>query len=295
MEQSRETTVLFASIIGGPGLYAKFGDKGGHEAIERCHMRLGKAAESAGARMLQANEARIMVLAATPDAAADAASAMHIAIEKLPRTAEIKLAAGIGFHFGPVIQKGDELFGDTVNLAARLTELAGAGQIITTEWTGKLLSPLYRAWMRTLDKSQLKGRTEEVGLCELVWRPDDITAVVRNRPEGEKPAANPVLHLSYRGKTVTRRREKEAVTIGRGEDCGLVVQDEQASRHHCTVERRRDKFVVVDVSTNGTYVTIDGSPEVGLDREELMLSRKGWITLGQPRAKSQEVVEFTIE
>lgn len=294
MEQSRETTVLFAAVIGGQALYDKAGDKLAHEVLERCHMRLGRAVDSCGARMLAAKEQKLMVLAATPDAAADAASAMHLAMEKLPKTADVKLAAGIGFHFGPVIQKGDEVFGDTVNLAARLVELAGAGQIITTEWTAKLLSPLYRAWVRTLDKSQLKGRAEETGLCELVWRADDITAVVRQRPEDAKPAPLSVLRLTYRGKSVERRREKESVTIGRGEDCGLAVHAEQASRHHCTIERRRDRFVLVDVSTNGTYVTIDGSPEVELDREELTLSKKGWIAFGQPRVHSTEVVEFAI-
>lgn len=286
---------MFAAVIGGQDLYAKAGDKAAHEALERCHLRLARAAESCGGRLMKATEDKVMVLAATPDAAADAASAMHLAMDKLPKTADVKLAAGIGFHFGPVIQKGDEVFGDTVNLAARLVELAGAGQIITTEWTGKLLSPLYRAWMRNLDKTQLKGRTEEIGLCELVWRADDnATAFARMRPD-EEPAAPAVLRLTYGGKTIERRREKEAVTIGRGDDCGLVVADDQASRHHCTIERRKDKWVLADVSTNGTYVTIEGEPEAELDREELTLRKRGWITLGQPRVHSTEVVEFSVE
>jgi hypothetical protein len=44
MEQSRETTVLFAAIIGVGELYAKAGDKAGHEALEQCQFRLGRAA-----------------------------------------------------------------------------------------------------------------------------------------------------------------------------------------------------------------------------------------------------------
>ena len=151
MEPSRETTVLFAAIIGAGDLREKAGDKAAHEAIERCQFRLGQAAASCGARLMKSTAEKVMVLAATPDAAADAASAMHLAMEKLPKTADVKLALGIGFHFGPVIQKGDEVFGDTVNLAARLCEHAGSGQIITTEWTAKLLSPLYRAWLRKLE------------------------------------------------------------------------------------------------------------------------------------------------
>ena len=84
MEPSRETTVLFAAIMGADALYAAAGDKAGHEAMEQCQFRLGRAAASCGGRLAKATAEKVMVLAATPDSAADAASAMHLAIEKLP-------------------------------------------------------------------------------------------------------------------------------------------------------------------------------------------------------------------
>ena len=88
MEPSRETTVLFAAIIGAGDLREKAGDKAAHEALERCQFRLGQAAASCGARLMKSTADKVMVLAATPDAAADAASAMHLAMEKLPKTAD---------------------------------------------------------------------------------------------------------------------------------------------------------------------------------------------------------------
>jgi len=295
MESSRETTVLFAAIIGAGDMREKAGDKAAHEALERCQFRLGQAAASCGARLMKGTADKVMILAANPDAAADAASTMHLAMEKLPKTADVKLSVGIGFHFGPVVQKGDEVFGDTVNLASRLCEHAGSGQIITTEWTAKLLSPLYRAWLRHLEKTQIKGRSDETALCELVWRADDnATALVRNRPEDARPQ-QVVLRVTYRGRTLERRREKEIVTIGRGEDCAVVVADENASRHHCTIERRKDKFVLVDLSTNGTYLTVEGEKEVLLQREEFVLRKRGSITLGTPLVAAADGVEFSVE
>jgi adenylate cyclase len=295
MEPSRETTVLFAVIVGAGELREKAGDKVAHEALERCQFRLGQAAASCGARLMQSTADKVMVLAASPDAAADAASAMHLAMEKLPKTAEIKLSVGIGFHFGPVVQKGDEVFGDTVNLAARLCEHAGSAQIITTEWTAKLLSPLYRAWLRKLESTQIRGRSEETALCELVWRADDnATALVRHRVEDLRPQ-QAALRLTYRGRTLERRREKDAISLGRGEECGIVVADQNASRRHCTIERRKDKFVLIDVSTNGTYVTVEGEKEVLLQREEFVLRKRGSITFGTPLVKAAEGVEFDVE
>ena len=291
MEPSRETTVLFAAIMGADALNAAVGDKAGHEAMEQCQFRLGRAAASCGGRLAKATAEKVMVLASTPDAAADAASAMHLAVEKLPKTSGVKLSIGIGLHFGPVIQKGDEVFGDTVNLAARLCESAGGGQIILTEWTAKLLSPLYRGWLRNLDKTQLKGRSDAVGLCELVWKADD-EATAFKRTHDEKPVGPTVLRLKYHGKRIELRREKEIFVIGRDAGCNLVVNHDNVSRQHCTLERRRDKFVIKDVSTNGTYVTIEGDKEMELDREEMSLSKRGWITFGEPRASATEVVEF---
>ena len=291
MEQSRETTVLFAAIIGGERLYAAAGETVGYDAMDQCQFRLGRAAASCGGRLAKSTADKVMVLTPNPDAAADAASAMHLAMDKVRTTAGVRLALGIGLHFGPVIQKGDDVYGDTVNLAAKLCEQAGGGQILLTEWTAKLLSPLYRAWLRKLDAAQIKGRSDSVGLCELVWRGDDnATALARGRIPDK--SGHTVLRLKYRGKRLELRREKEVLVIGRDESSGLVLQDGEASRQHCTIERRKDKFVVADVSINGTFVTIDGEKEIELERNELTLSRRGWITFGEPRANAREVVEF---
>ena len=75
----------------------------------------------------------------------------------------------------------------------------------------------------------------------------------------------------------------------------ITVADTMASRRHCTIERRQDKFFVKDHSTNGTYVTVEGDSELLLRREELTLRKHGWIAFGQPRAGTEEVVEFSLD
>jgi hypothetical protein len=211
-------------------------------------------------------------------------------VSEFPAVSAVKLGLGIGFHYGPVIQKATDVFGDTVNLAARLGEQAAKGQIITSQETGELFSPIYRPWMRKLGTVDVKGRSEQVDICELVWRADDSATLVTKRRTSTQGVLK--LKLKHRGIEVVRRREKDAVVVGREQDCGLVVDDDQVSRHHCTIERRGDKFVLADTSSNGTYVTIQGEPEVLLQREELTLSKRGWIAFGQPRVAAKEAVEF---
>jgi predicted component of type VI protein secretion system len=64
---------------------------------------------------------------------------------------------------------------------------------------------------------------------------------------------------------------------------------------HARIERRRDKFVLADQSSNGTYVAIDGEPEVQLRREEIILRGRGNISFGHSRGDGAgECVEFAV-
>ena len=282
---------MFAGLVGMAGVAAAAGDGAAQEAVSHCVDRLGGAATSCGGRLVKTMRDRVMVLIATPDAAADAAVAMHTAVNDFPAVSAVKLGLGVSFHHGPVIQKASDVYGDTVNLAARLVEQSAQGQIITTEDTADLLSPLYRQWLRKLGRVELKGRSEVVEVCELVWRADDsATLVAKKRPD--IVAEYVKLKLKYRGAEVVRRREKDAIVIGREPDSGLVVDNDQVSRHHCSIERRQGKFIITETSSNGTYVTIQGAQEVLLQREELTLAKRGWLSFGQPKVAAKEAVEF---
>ena len=89
--------------------------------------------------------------------------------------------------------------------------------------------------------------------------------------------------------------ERRTLVLGRDATVDLVVPDRMASRTHCEIERRQGKFVLVDRSANGTYVTIDGDPELVLRREETMLRHHGVLALGQSRNTATELVEFFCE
>ncbi len=132
--------MLFADVSGSTRLYETAGDAAALDAIGRCIERLSQAAESTGGRVLKTMGDEVMVLFPTPDAAASAASEMHAAVDTLPPVNGTKLGVRIGFHSGPVIQRDNDVFGDTVNLAARLVEQAQKGQIITSHETSATYS-----------------------------------------------------------------------------------------------------------------------------------------------------------
>jgi len=294
VSSDRQTTVLFADLSGSTKLYDAVGDTAAFEAIGACIERLRQSADADGGRVVKTMGDEVMVLFPTPDAAASAATRMHTAVESLPVVGNNKLALRIGFHTGPVVQRDNDVFGDTVNVASRLADEAVRGQILTSEETAALLNPFIRNWTRRLYPIQIRGKSGEITLCEVIWRQSpDVTEVART---GAAPRqARIALRVIYHGEEVLRRRRNDAVMVGRGADCELVIVDPKASRQHCTIERRQDRFVLQDHSTNGTYVTVEGEREILLQREDLTLRNHGWIAFGQSRTNTSDVVEYFCE
>jgi adenylate cyclase len=86
-----------------------------------------------------------------------------------------------------------------------------------------------------------------------------------------------------------------ALLLGRDVGCQVVVTDRMASRQHARIEHRQGKFMLTDLSTNGTFVTFEGESEISLRREEVMLRGTGRIAFG--RSSSETVlhtVAFTV-
>lgn len=295
VDPGRPATVLFADVSESTRLYETAGDKIAHAVIGTCIEAMKRAAEAAGGRVVKTIGDEVMAIFRLPDAAAAAAAEMQAAVDQMPVIAGAKLGLRIGFHGGPVIQKDNDVFGDTVNLAARLVATAVKGQIITSSDTAKLLNPVIRSSIRELYKIQIKGKAEEVILCEMVWRRSDEDTTVFASSRLKAHAGTSVLRLRYRNKEISRRRDNDTVDIGRDIECGIMIADTMASRRHCTIERRHEKWLLKDHSTNGTFVTVEGDTELLLRREELTLRKHGWIACGQSRSGTEEVVEFFVD
>ncbi len=291
MDPARKVTVLFADVSGSTKLYESEGDAAAMKAIARCIVQMRQTVEASGGRVIKTIGDEVMAVFPTPDAAAYAASSLQSAIDAFPMVGTTKLGVRIGFHCGPVIQNDNDIFGDTVNLAARLAEQAGRTQIILSRETADQLGPVFRSFKRPLYAIHVKGKTEEVELCELIWRHgDDVTMFSAARASAKpQPLA---LRLKYRDQELICRRDNDSITMGRAPESHIVLVNDMASRNHCVIERRQDKFVLADQSTNGTYVTAEGGAEVVLRREEFTLGKHGWITFGQPRADADEVIEY---
>lgn len=237
------------------------------------------------------------VMSTFPSAAAavQAACAMQEALTAKASQGQVSLAIRVGMHYGPVLVEEGDVFGDAVNVAARMVSLAKAGQVITTAQTVATLPPALRAATRYIDRAWVKGKQEELDIYEVIWREDDLTRMEAS-PLPPPPRSQARLWLRVHERELALDPARPSVTLGRGQQNDIVMQDEYISRLHARIEYRRSKFVLLDQSTNGTFVRTADGKVTTLRREEMVLQGSGVISLGRMFSEgSPHLIHFRCE
>jgi len=266
--------VLFAQISGSAMLYESLGNRRVADAVNGSLDLLKAATVKYRGTVIKTVGDDLIARFDSADFALQAASAMQVSMRGQPDGLGLK----VGFTVGPVIQDQQDVFGDTVNLAARLASMANPRQILTTRQAVDGLSPFLRSTCRSLYTTTVKGKTEKISVYESLWHKDKGTTVVPSEEEPHQPAT---LKLSCRGRTWSMDEGRDALAAGRDPVSDIVVAGDKVSRHHARIFLRQGKFVIADQSANGTYVRVQQRAEVLLHREEFILLGSGSIGLGQ--------------
>lgn len=275
----RKLAVLFADVSGSTKLYEKLGDTEALHAVDRCIKRMERAIEGFRGRLVKTIGDEVMAAFETAEDAFQAAIEMQQRVTDLPPVSGVKLAIRVGFHFGPAIEDNNDIFGDTVNTAARIVGLANSEQVLTSRQTISELPKLLRESTRDLEQLSVKGKAEGVHVFEVLWHEtDELTMKASSITSAQRPSAK--LCVRYRGRAYLLDEKTPFLALGRDQTNDLIIEDRKASRHHARIERRGDKFFYVDQSTNGSYVGIAGEQETLLRREEMLLRSSGSICFG---------------
>lgn len=283
--EERTLAVLFADVSGSTKLYERLGDAEALRAVDRCIKRMERAIEGFQGHLVKTIGDEVMATFQNAEAAFQAAVEMQQRVDDLPPVSGVKLAIRVGFHYGPAIVDNNDVFGDTVNTAARIVGLAKSEQILTSKGTVDTLPALLRESTRDLEQLSVKGKAEGVHIFEVLWNETGELTMKANSILSQPPTVK--LCLRYRGKAYLLDDKTPSLSLGRDKTNDVVVEDRKASRQHGRIERRGDKFVYVDISTNGSCVAVAGERETLLRREELLLRSTGKISFGSSSTDPQ--------
>jgi hypothetical protein len=203
----------------------------------------------------------------------------------------------MGIESGEVVEIDGDCYGDAVNSAARLADLAGAEQILTTSRVRDSLAPPQQSELRSLGPIYLRGKAEATEVFRVDWKIDREADATVMGVSMFKPGTQSLLEVSALGQTRRMEPRGEKLTLGRSAAASLSINDGRVSRVHATIEWRGGHFVLGDTSSFGTWVYMGNQTEpVILRRTECYLVGQGQIALGCEReAEAAPVVVFSVK
>lgn len=283
MAKDLEVAILFADVVGSTQLYDEYGDTKASETVAHCLDVMKDSTHQFHGKVIKTIGDEVMSTFTTVDDAMGAASQMQTRISADANSGgdHIPVSIRIGCHFGPVVQEHNDIFGAAVHTANRMTSQAKARQIVISGPTVDRMSAEWQAQTRQIDVATVRGRLDEVALFELVWQPEEATSMLPTI-EWENRARNASrLVLRFRDRTVVVNDQNKNVNMGRADDNDLVIKGNLISRLHARVEKRRGKFMLVDQSTNGTFLQNARGEETFVRRDSTELTGEGVIGLGR--------------
>ena len=282
MAKDLEVAIVFADVVGSTQLYDKHGDTKASETVAQCLDVMKDATQQYNGTVIKTIGDEVMSTFPTVEEAMGAAIMMQTRISAdNKKEGRIAVSIRIGCHFGPVVQEQNDIFGAAVHTANRMTSQAKARQIIISGGTVEKMSPELRKQTRQIDVATVRGKIDEVALYELLWNPEEATSMLPTIEwEGQNKKASR-LKLTFRDQNVEVNDKRKSVVMGRAEDNDLVIKGNLISRIHAKVEMRRGKFVLVDQSTNGTFVQDVRGEETFVRRDTTEIHGEGTIGLGR--------------
>jgi hypothetical protein len=294
-KQNLFLTILFADISRSTRLFEIYGDARAQEIVAKVLAALSRVALRFGGTVIKTIGDEVMCSFPRLDQAFQAACEMQECVTEDETIVDYSISIRIGFHYGNVIQdEGKDVFGDPVNVASRMVDLAKAGEIITCRQTVALLPTELRERTHPLSLVKVRGRQEEIEIFSILWQHDlaEQTMVGRSL-SGEavstrdgREQAGPVLILQYGDETLQAGAERPLILIGREKSNDLVIKDPmnlyigKVSRRHASIEYRNGWFVLCDHSSNGIGVHTGKGGVTFVHRGEHPLQDEGELVLG---------------
>ena len=282
MAKDLEVAILVADVVGSTRLYDEYGDTKASETVATCLDVMKDATHQFNGTVIKTIGDEVMSTFKTADDAMGAAVMMQTRISADSKQEDsIPVSIRIGCHFGPVVQEQNDIFGAAVHTANRMTSQAKAKQIIISGTTFEQMGLDWQAQTRQIDVATVRGRVDEVALFEVLWQPDEATSMLPTIDWDSKTKSATKLTVTFRDSTVVVDEKRKGINMGRADDNDIVVKGNLISRIHARIEMRRGKFVLIDQSTNGTFLENARGEEVFIRRDSTELTGEGIIGLGR--------------
>jgi class 3 adenylate cyclase len=285
-----ELTIAFVDLTGSVSVFETLGNDRAARAVTKLTQWIGSVGLAHGGKVVKMLGDGVLLSFTNNRLAVECMS--QIQQEHAERVARwpnrLRLMMQIGMASGQVVQVDGDCFGDAVNVASRLSDLAGPEPILVTSPVIRKLGALNGVRSRSLGPMRIKGRVEPCEVFRIEWQsemlsefltlPADLHAL---RKSTESVYGG--IELSWLDASHAFSLTDLPVKIGRVPEADFVINDPRVSRLHASIDIRSGNYLLEDTSSYGTWVRFDGADNViALRRQECLLHSNGEIALGAP-------------
>ncbi len=291
-KKTGSAAILFVDLVDSTGLYDSEGDHQARTFVSQYLSHLSEIIQRNTGTVVKTLGDGILTYFAEMDSAIQAAIEIH---QNNITLSEHVMLSHIGIHYGDITIRNNDIFGDAVNIASRMVDIAKSGQSIISEQAAAQTGDVFKTQLRQIDHTIIKGKKQAISIYELFSLNDDQT-IMYSADLINKSAPERNLKVSYKDQTFYLNQDNLSLIIGRTSDCNISLSSPLVSRHHATITYHKAKFIYTDKSTNGSYIK-DNKQELFLRREQTILPDNGVISTGIETEKnsSDKLIYFSIE
>jgi class 3 adenylate cyclase len=165
-------TILFTDVEGSTALTQRLGDAKARELLREHERMVREALKSHGGSEVKTMGDGFMASFSSATKALECAIAMQRAFAAHNESAEEPIGVRVGLNAGEPIAEDEDLYGTSVNLAARIAAKAEAGEILTSDTVRGLVAGK-RFLFSDRGETALRGFEDPVRVYELRWREED--------------------------------------------------------------------------------------------------------------------------
>ncbi len=220
----KNITVMFTDIKGSTSYFETFGDVEGRAMVQRHNAMLFPIIERHGGKVIKTIGDAIMATFEDSTEGVKAGMEMQNKLDEYNKSQDqkhLRIMIRIGLNYGPAVVEENDVFGDAVNVAARVESQADAGELLVSESLYKEVRSDDEILVRFFGEVTVKGKAEPVKLYRVIWSEDQLIA-----EEEFKQAA-------------TRRTVDKRGRVSRGKVVELVTSREEDKLKLSVFERQR--------------------------------------------------------
>lgn len=281
--QHETQAVMFADVSGSSRLYKQQGNAQAKRLIDQTLAVVRSAVECHKGLVVKTIGDEIMARFTLGE------SACQCALELQRQSLTLNLQSlRIGIAYGDTLLDPDgDVFGDVVNEAAEVSHIARARQTLITRALLSQLNPITARLCEAFDRVLLKGAQSSSTLYRLHWENTTVSqsaTAVMNVQALRQELEQYRLRLTAQDHQASFTPDQLPLAFGReSHQVDWPMHSTRVSREHGRLVFRRGKYVLIDHSTNGTYLHVNGQDEpLYLRREEIPLTGSGRISFGGP-------------